>query len=60
MELTTSLRRQAVQGVVALAIRTDLTAECESGRGGEGTAVSIDIGDANLDGRVVLGGNEAV
>ena len=57
---TASLGRQAVQGVVALAISADLAAERKAGGGAESTAIGVDIGDADLDGRVVLGGDETV
>ena len=60
MRRTASLGRQAVQGVVALAHGADLTAERKGGGGGERTAVGIDVANADLDGRVVLGGDEAV
>ncbi len=58
--LTTGLRRQTVQGVVALAHRPDLTAECESSRGLECPAIGVNVYHADLHGRVVLGGDEAV
>ena len=58
--LTTSLGRQPVQGVVALTIGTDLAAERESRGGREGTAISIDVDDGDLDRSVVLRGNKAV
>ena len=58
--LTTGLCRQTVQGVVALAHRANLTAERESSRGGECPAIGVNIDDADLDGRVVLRGDETV
>ena len=58
--LTSSLGRQSVDGVVALAVGPDLSAESERGGGTKRAAVSVDVGDANLDGRVVLRGDEAV
>ena len=57
---TTSLSRQPVQGIVTLTVSTDLAAKRERGGGGQGTAVGIDVNDGNLDGRVVLRGDEAV
>ena len=58
--LTSSLGRQSVDGVVALAVGPDLSAESERGGGTKRAAVSVDVGDANLDGRVVLRGDESV
>lgn len=58
--LTASLGSQAVERIVALALGPDLSAESEGGGGGEGTAVGVDIGNDDLDGGVVLGGDEAV
>ncbi len=60
LTLTTSLSRQPVQGIVTLTVSTDLAAKRERGGGGQGTAVGIDVNDGNLDGRVVLRGDEAV
>ena len=58
--LTTGLRRQTVQGVVALAHGADLAAEGKSGRGGEGAAVGVDVGNADLNRSVVLRCDETV
>lgn len=58
--LTTGLRRETVQGVVALAHSPDRTAKREGGGGGECPAVRVDVNNADLDGGVVLGGDEAV
>ena len=58
--LTSRLRRQPVQRVVALAHSPNLSAESERGGGGKRPAVGVDVGDGNLDGSVVLRGDKAV
>ena len=58
--LTAGLRRKTVQGVVALAHSPDHTAEREGSGGRECPAVRVDVDNANLNGCVVLGGDEAV
>ena len=58
--LTSSLSSQSVERIVALALGPDLSAEGKGGGGGEGTAVGVDVGDDDLDGGVVLGGDEGV
>ena len=57
---TASLGRQAVQGVVALAHGTDLAAEREGSGGGECATIGIDVGNADLNRGMVLGGDKAV
>jgi hypothetical protein len=53
--------RQAVDGVVALAHRTDEAAEgVDVVLAGDGAAVLVDLGDRNLYGAVVLGLDDAV
>ena len=58
--LTTGLRRQTVQGVVALAHRTNLAAQSEGSAGLECPAILVDVGNGNLHGRVVLSSDESV
>ena len=57
---TASLGGEAVERVVALTLGPNLAAEREGGRGREGATVLVDVSDADLDGRVVLGGDETV
>lgn len=53
------LGAQAVEGIVGLGLATD-EARKDVGLGGTGhTASLVDIGDVNLDGGVILGGNKA-
>lgn len=59
--LTSSLSCNSVEGVVALCETSDGAAECKGGvLSRNGAARLIDVGDIDLDGRVVLGRDKAV
>jgi hypothetical protein len=57
---TTSLSSKAVDRVISLAHRADLARESEVGARGQRTTVGINVSDAELNGRMVLRGDEAV
>lgn len=59
MILTTLLGSQSVDGVISLTLSSDLTNESDGGGGLEGDSVSINVGDGDLDGGVVLGVDES-
>jgi hypothetical protein len=56
--LTSGLRSEPVNRVIALTLRAYLATKREGGRSGERTTVLVDISDADLDRSVVLGSDE--
>ncbi len=60
--LTTSLGSDPVDGVISLSLASNLTTKSDGGATGLecDTGLWVDVGDGELDGGVVLGGDESV
>lgn len=58
--LTTGLRRQPVERVVALTVCPNLSAQRKGSGGGERTTVRVNVGYGDLDGGVVLRSDQTV